>query len=912
MRVLGDIEIAGEKERPVLLSTQTKGWGGIELLGSPGEGHKSKIEFAIIEKVLDPETYSPVRVDQYDQLIISNTTIRYNSGSHSGGLYVINSSTKIDKCLIYKNRGEVGAIVMAAGLTDRPVVENCTVAYNIGTGYYKAIVSAGYNDQFNVEYRNVVSSFPYVPKIRNCIIWGEQDVVQGSASEMVFENCIIKGASLSKPEVAINKDPLFVNPEEDDYRLVWENYPNNSGLKSPAIDASHFNTPNDPDGSPADLGALPFNQSQGVFKPKADFLSKTTRGQTPFLVPFTNNSSAGTNKELIYHWDFGDGFTSAEKSPQHEYKENGTYSVSLTVKDGSGLEATLRLPNYIKSGTAVTNKKVEGTWTKTESPYLVYNDITVDSAKSLQIRPGVEIEFQGEYDLTVYGNLQALGTAEEKILFHAKDTAHWIKYEYSNPITYEEGWGGINFLDTLPKDTVRLLNCIIKNVGEFGRRGTYFSSGKPKYIYFPPLGSIVAYRAANVEIDSCSFISNFVSSPDPSYNDGSVYFYGSPGVSVGESNAKVTNCLFTDNGIGSYSLHRGQALNVYQSKIEIARNIISNNKKGWRASIHLTSSDASVHHNTIEGNSGIGIYMTDSYKATKAVPRYTIHHNRIAKNTQGINLFTSAAFTHVYNNWILENKGALKGAGIYSEASNVYAVSNVIAYNENNQVFSNGGGGYYGEGKVIANNTIYRNKATNMGGHGLYTGTSGLIANNIIFGNEGWGSNGQGDYVFYQFDPYHDHPDAVLKNNLIGVDPSFRLKTPLDFSLKPGSVAIDKGMIDTTGLFLPILDLMGSPRVDAIKGIVDIGAFEHTTTVTNVEADLKADLVRLKPNPASDAMTLSLTRPSNVTVYSIEGKPIKQLKLNVGENRIDLQQLSPGVYILYFEGLNIRRKIVKL
>ncbi len=48
------------------------------------------------------------------------------------------------------------------------------------------------------------------------------------------------------------------------------------------------------------------------------------------LVHFTNNSWYYESVE----WDFGDGNTSTEESPSHQYEEAGTYTVELTVKYG--------------------------------------------------------------------------------------------------------------------------------------------------------------------------------------------------------------------------------------------------------------------------------------------------------------------------------------------------------------------------------------------------------------------------------------------------------------------------------------------------------------------------------------------------------------------------------------------------
>lgn len=1008
LTVLGDLAIKGQEGNLVLLSTHTAGWSGIEFRGFAGESHNSMIDFAIIEKVSNVGiylvTYAPLYIDQYDNLIISNSIIRYNNAPYTGGIQIENSNTKVYKCLIYKNTGDCGAISIGADFGYAPIIESSTIAYNSG-GYYSRSIAIK-SDTRNIEYMNAATSYPVSPKFKNCIIWGEENIIQGSTVDgRFFENCIIRGTFTPKEGVATTLDPLFVDKDNDNYNLMWKDYPFGTVWKSGAIDAASSDTHNDPDGSPADIGALPFNQQLSIFKPKASFTSNNRRGQFPLTVEFENKSSAGTNKNLTYNWDFGDGQTSGLENPQHIYSRSGVYSVTLITKDEQGLTDTLFLANYIKVGTVVNSTSIEGVWTKANSPYLIYNDIAVDSLKKLEIEPGVEVEFQGEYELFIYGNLQALGTAKDKILFHAKDTASWTEIEYSREVIYKEGWGGINILDTSPLDTIRLTNSIIKNVGEFGRRSTHASPGYRKYDFFPPLGALVAYKTTNLEIDSCIFKSNFVSSPDPAVNDPLVFFYGNPGIAISKSSGRITNCTFTQNSIGSFSLFRGQALTVYYSQVEISGNSIINNKLGGQASLYFTSSDAKIHHNIIKKNGGTGIYILDIDQPDSAVePKYLVSNNIIERNTKGIHVFNSTTDVHIFNNWILKNKGAYKGAGIEIEAPNVYVVGNVIAYNENDQQSSNGGGGYYGGGKVIANNTIYGNKATNMGGGGLYTSTSGLVVNNIIFNNYSGFSGISKDYFFYQYDPTDYYPDAILKNNLIGINPTFKLADSLDFSLQSNSIAIDKGAVDTSGLHLPYLDIEGAPRVDPFDNIVDVGAFEfrknptapsnislsshqvvanqtliglisvedsdrndshrylitdqdgsifnildnylhlkevesgvfHSTdvtiraidkyglsvdknftilglnNVTAIEDQLEKQLLSLKPNPVQDHLMVNIIRATPIVVYSVTGKQVKQVQLKAGENRVDLTVLTPGIYIVDFKELGVKRKILKL
>jgi len=67
--------------------------------------------------------------------------------------------------------------------------------------------------------------------------------------------------------------------------------------------------------------------------PVANFTSNVQNGMTPLDVQFQDLS---TGTPLTWLWDFGDGFTSAQKDPAHSYEVPGFYTVSLTVTNGAG------------------------------------------------------------------------------------------------------------------------------------------------------------------------------------------------------------------------------------------------------------------------------------------------------------------------------------------------------------------------------------------------------------------------------------------------------------------------------------------------------------------------------------------------------------------------------------------------
>jgi len=64
-----------------------------------------------------------------------------------------------------------------------------------------------------------------------------------------------------------------------------------------------------------------------------------TKGMTPFEVNFTSLVFYHEG-HTTYHWEFGDGNTSNEANPIHNYTEAGEYTCNLTVTDSIGRKVT--------------------------------------------------------------------------------------------------------------------------------------------------------------------------------------------------------------------------------------------------------------------------------------------------------------------------------------------------------------------------------------------------------------------------------------------------------------------------------------------------------------------------------------------------------------------------------------------
>ena len=70
-----------------------------------------------------------------------------------------------------------------------------------------------------------------------------------------------------------------------------------------------------------------------------------------------SNDLDGDN--LTYTWDFGDGETAEGVKVKHAYKKIGTYKVSLTVTDDSGVEGGFSTASFAATVNAEPVSKIE-------------------------------------------------------------------------------------------------------------------------------------------------------------------------------------------------------------------------------------------------------------------------------------------------------------------------------------------------------------------------------------------------------------------------------------------------------------------------------------------------------------------------------------------------------------------------
>ncbi len=81
--------------------------------------------------------------------------------------------------------------------------------------------------------------------------------------------------------------------------------------------------------------------------PTADFSASPTSGTAPLTVSFTDGSTGATS----WSWEFGDGWGSSARNPEHAYIAPGTYTVTLTAHNSVGSDVETKTA-YITIGDA--------------------------------------------------------------------------------------------------------------------------------------------------------------------------------------------------------------------------------------------------------------------------------------------------------------------------------------------------------------------------------------------------------------------------------------------------------------------------------------------------------------------------------------------------------------------------------
>jgi PKD repeat protein len=158
-------------------------------------------------------------------------------------------------------------------------------------------------------------------------------IYYGKKTDNIFED-LIRGFAGSRQSKFLTKGNFVTNsvvaPHHNSIKDAIINIENNLGVEvAPEV---------------LSLNGILKQQENRFLAPKALFRAFPIRGEGPMKVRFQNFS---TGHVVRYLWDFGDGGTSLEKNPTHNYLTEGEYTVKLNVITSTGAQGVVTKKSYI-------------------------------------------------------------------------------------------------------------------------------------------------------------------------------------------------------------------------------------------------------------------------------------------------------------------------------------------------------------------------------------------------------------------------------------------------------------------------------------------------------------------------------------------------------------------------------------
>jgi hypothetical protein len=217
-------------------------------------------------------------------------------------------------------------------------------------------------------------------------------------------------------------------------------------------------------------------------------------------------------------------------------------------------------------------------------------------------------------------------------------------------------------------------------------------------------------------------------------------------------------------------------------------------------------------------NEGAGLFIRES--PDLVLQNLTVTNNTASYSGGGMSVWQSSP---TLTNVVVDgNKAAYSGGIDNYDGSHIRMYHSVISRNE---ALVGGGGMHNDDSSVLTfqNVTISHNTAGAYGG-GVYMDSESAspftFVNTIIWGNDSYGEHDPANLSY----AYSLVQGLTASGTNLNADPLFVDPDNGDFRLQACSPAINKGAIDTGGMNLPETDLAGYPRIQL--GRIDMGAYE--------------------------------------------------------------------------------------
>ncbi|MCB5246302.1 MAG: hypothetical protein LHW61_06680 [Candidatus Cloacimonetes bacterium] len=315
---------------------------------------------------------------------------------------------------------------------------------------------------------------------------------------------------------------------------------------------------------------------------------------------------------------------------------------------------------FLAAATVVPGGYVSGIWTVEDSPYLINGNITIPDGESLNLHPGVELQFQGYYTLKIEGKLQAIGTPSDSIKFSTTSS--------------EQKWRGIIMQNVAATNDSTIL------------RYCAFNRGDAKLDILNKNGGIIrVLNSSKLIIEHCCFSYATADSGGALYAknstfrikdcifhncsatyDGGAIFTSLPDLN-NETSLYIENCTFKSNSAGKM----GGGVTLCGGSHYIITSKISNNyAQNGGGGISFKNNCHYLCLNNLIVNNGTS-HQGGGINSSTYSPGNLIINNTICNNTANINSPIEGpggmyirGYAGCYNNIIWGNSSALGQIGI--------------------------------------------------------------------------------------------------------------------------------------------------------------------------------------------------------------------------------------------------------
>ena len=610
-----------------------------------------------------------------------------------------------------------------------------------------------------------------------------------------------------------------------------------------------------------------------ILPPEASFSIGTDNGIVPLTVQFTDTSIENI---VSWEWDFNnDGIIdSNEQNPEWIYDETGTFSVKLSVSDGTNTDEYLMencievIPFIIAFNSSQTNS-----WIPLYAQFHNNTQGIVDSVAwdlngdgiidSNENDPLWIYEEPGWYDVSLtISNSFATETLTKPNYIHSF-------FAYWGDITEDTVWSA---------DSLHIMGTadILIEEGATLTIQPGVTILIPMSVTFNIQGNIIAEGTEN---DSIYFI--------PYYNThwNSINFDETP---ADADSSKFSFCVFKNSEATTHNTSTSQGGTFYFddfSKAKIFNSAFYGNSANEGGGIYLKLSSPTVENCTFYNNTadkGAAIY---SYTST-----FSLKNCNILSNNSDWGAIYFLGGNHSILNSIIANNDSYCGGGLYCWDVNTLSITNCVFWGNDASHYNYGSHLYLEFSSPIVENSIFWHPLANYSSQ-IYLADNDCLPHfefcNIQHGISSLYGPGFSSYPdsLFQFN-IDAEPEFISPTEVVGITSA---ALTADWKLQSTSPCIDAG--NPTSIYNdpadpqnPLMALY--PSLGTI--VNDLGAYGGPQTENWYFTDLDEPEIQLPsqkpvlsnyPNPFNPTTTISFSieqnEPYELSIYNLKGQKVR-------------------------------------